>query len=145
MEESARGRLLVCEEPRGSEPSCRQNVHKDHGYGVFAFACLPFLSQQSHLFGQVRDKYERWISIQYYSDEAARLGQFMCAAIYDKTLRDVIDGLPDAGRDTAESTIISIMQGMVKGAAGAAFSAFKAGVEKAQPLLTEKMKPLIEP
>jgi hypothetical protein len=93
----------------------------------------------------VRDEYEHWISISYYSDEASRLGQFMCAAIYDRVLRDVIDQLPDTGRETAESTIVSIMQGMVKGAASGAYNGARAAAIKLQPILTEKMKPLIEP
>jgi hypothetical protein len=69
----------------------------------------------------------------------------MCAAVYDKVLRDVIDKLPDAGRDTAESAIISIMEGMVKGAATGAWGGVKSACEKTEPMLTEKMKPLIEP
>jgi hypothetical protein len=99
----------------------------------------------SHEFPQVRDQYSRWIYISYYSDEASRLGQFMCAAIYDKVLRDVIDGLPDMGRDKAEQVIVSIMQGMVKGAASGAFNGGKSACEKVEPMLKEKMKPLIEP
>ena len=106
---------------------------------------VPAVAPLSHVFPQVRDQYSRWIYISYYSDEASRLGQFMCAAIYDKVLRDVIDGLPDMGRDKAEQVIVSIMQGMVKGAASGAFNGGKSACEKVEPMLKEKMKPLIEP
>jgi hypothetical protein len=41
--------------------------------------------------------------------------------------------------------IISIMQGMVNGAANAGFNGAKAGAAKLEPILKEKMKPLIEP
>ncbi len=94
---------------------------------------------------QVRDQYSRWISMSYYSNEAARLGQFMCAAVYDRVLRNVIDQLPDTGRDAAESAVISIMQGMVKGAATGAWGGGKSAMEKMEPVLKDKMKPLIEP
>ena len=93
----------------------------------------------------MRDEYKHWVSIQYYSDEASRLGQFMCAAIYDRILKVVIDQLPDMGRDTAGSIIASIMQGMVKGAASGAYNGARAAAIKLHPVLQEKMKPLIEP
>jgi len=93
----------------------------------------------------VRDEYDYWVYIQYYNDEASRLGQFMCAAIYQRILRDVVDNLPDMGRETAESTIVSIMQGMVKGAATGAYNGARSAAVKLLPILQEKMKPLIEP
>ena len=94
---------------------------------------------------QVRDEYDYWVYIQYYNDEASRLGQFMCAAIYQRILRDVVDNLPDMGRETAESTIVSIMQGMVKGAATGAYNGARSAAVKLLPILQEKMKPLVEP
>jgi hypothetical protein len=93
----------------------------------------------------MRDQYSRWIWISYYGDESSRLGQFMAAAIYDAVLRDVVLNLPDAGRETAEGMIVSIMQGMIAGAAKATYSAAREAAIKLQPILTEKMKPLIQP
>jgi hypothetical protein len=93
----------------------------------------------------MRDQYSRWIWISYYGDESFRLGQFMAAAIYDAVLRDVVLNLPDAGRETAEGMIVSIMQGMIAGAAKATYSAAREAAIKLQPTLTEKMKPLIQP
>ncbi len=93
----------------------------------------------------MRDEYENWVDIEYYDDEASRLGQFMCKAIYDTVLKDVIDNLPEQGRSTAEATIVSIMNGMTKGAASGAWAGARAAAEKLEPILKEKMKPLIEP
>lgn len=93
----------------------------------------------------VRDQYSRWIWISYYGDEASRLGQFMAAAIYDAVLRDTINDLPDAGRETAESMIVSVMQGMISGAAKGTYSAAREAACKLQPTLMEKIKPLIQP
>jgi hypothetical protein len=64
----------------------------------------------------------------YCSDEASRLGCYRGnsrhgGAVYDKVLRNVIDGLPDMGRDKAEQVIVSVMQGMVKRAAPRALNA----------------------
>ena len=89
----------------------------------------------------MRDQYSRWIWISYDGDESSRLGQFLAAAIYDAVLRDVVYGLPDAGRETAEGMIVSIMQGMIAGAAKATYSAAREAAIKLQPTLTEKMKP----
>ena len=101
--------------------------------------------QRSHALLQVRDEYEYWVNIQYYDDEASKLGQFMSKAIYDAVLRDVIDNLPEQGRSMAENTIVSIMNGMTKGAASGALAGARAAAEKLEPILKEKMKPLIEP
>ena len=94
---------------------------------------------------QVRDQYSRWIWISYYGDEASRLGQFISAAIYDAILRDAVNDLPDAGRETAEGMIVSIMQGMIAGAAKATYSAAREAACKLQQPLIDKMKPLIQP
>ena len=101
--------------------------------------------QRSHALLQVRDEYEYWVNIEYYDDEASKLGQFMSKAIYDAVLRDVIDNLPEQGRSMAENTIVSIMNGMTKGAASGAWNGARAAAEKLEPILKEKMKPLIEP
>ena len=94
---------------------------------------------------QVRSQYSRWIWISYYGDEASRLGQFMAAAIYDAVLRDVVNELPDAGRETAEGMIVSIMMGMISGAAKATYSAAREAACKLEQPLKDKMKPLIQP
>lgn len=101
--------------------------------------------QRSYALLQVRDEYEHWVSIEYYDDEASKLGQFMAKAIYDAVLRDILDNLPEQGRSVAENTIISIMNGMTKGAASGAWAGARAAAEKLEPILKEKMKPLIEP
>jgi len=41
----------------------------------------------------------------------------------------------------AENTIISIMNGMTKGAASGAWAGARAAAEKLEPILKEKMKP----
>ena len=69
----------------------------------------------------------------------------MAAAVYDVVLKDVVLSLPDAGRETAEGTIVSIMQGMIDVAAKATYSAAREAAIKLQPILIEKMKPLIQP
>ena len=114
--------------------------------GAFDVTCgAAAAALRPHSTRQVRDEYDYWVYIQYYNDEASRLGQFMCAAIYHRILRDVVDNLPDMGRETAESTIVSIMQGMVKGAATGAYNGARSAAVKLLPILQEKMKPLIEP
>ncbi len=93
----------------------------------------------------MRDQYSRRICISYYGDQSSRLGQFMAAAVYDTVLRDVVYALPDAGRETAEGMIVSIMQGMIAVAAKATYSAAREAVIQLQPTLQENIKSLIHP